>query len=87
MTCSTSVEEMLSRPVRMTFIEYEAGHAICEEDCRWPPESHEYAYWMRVFQKEKPPAVTPGALIPHQRDAEMANKSAVPLSHSADMVK
>lgn len=79
MTCSIKVEEMLERPVRMTFIQYEAEHATSEQDCRWPPESHEYRFWMEVFNlpKKKPPGLHRRASIPHQRDVEMATKSTV----------
>jgi hypothetical protein len=74
MTCSTSIDEMLSRPVRMTFIEYEAQHAACVEECRWPPGSHEHTYWMEFFQKKTPRPVQPGGFNPSPkgRDPEMA---------------
>jgi hypothetical protein len=78
MTCSNTIDEMLTRPVRMQFIEFEALHAKTEDECRWPQDSHERDRWMYVFrQKKSPPDLeTGGALIPHQRDAEMASTAA-----------
>jgi hypothetical protein len=81
MTCSTSIEEMLSRPVRMTFIRYEAEQASCVEECRWPEESHERVYWLKVFAQKKSPRLSPRALIPHQRDVEAATAEATEPTH------
>ena len=74
MTCSTTAEELLARPVRMAFIQFEATFARSADDCWWPEGSPERAYWMDVYgEKESPPTAQAGGLpIPHQRDAEMA---------------
>lgn len=84
MTCSTTAEELLARPVRMAFIQFEATFACSTDECWWPDGSPERAYWMDIFgEKESPPAVaTGGHSIPHQRDAEMASTAAGPLQHS-----
>lgn len=75
MTCSTSIEEMLTRPTRMAFIEFEATHALSCAECRWPAGSYEQTFWLEVYQKKNPRLVEPGVSIPHQRDDEMATKS------------
>ena len=33
MTCSTNADELLARPVRMAFIEYEARFAHSHDEC------------------------------------------------------
>jgi hypothetical protein len=79
MTCSTTAEELLARPVRMAFIQFEASFALHRDECWWPEDSPEFVYWMDVFgEKENPPAITAGgSSIPHQREAEMASNSAL----------
>jgi hypothetical protein len=78
MTCSTTAEELLARPVRMAFIQFEATFARERDECWWPEGSPERAYWLDVFgEKENPPAVQAGgSSIPHQREAEMASTAA-----------
>ncbi len=77
MTCSTDIGELLERPVRMAFIEYEARFAHSRDECWWPEDSPEFEYWMERYNaKENPPVVQAGgSSIPHQRDVEMATKS------------
>lgn len=77
MTCSTNAEELLTRPVRMAFIQFEATFARDAKDCWWPDGSPERAFWMDVFgEKENPPVLRQGgSQIPHQRDVEMATSS------------
>jgi len=76
MTCSTTSNELLERPVRMAFIRYEAERAEVREECWWPEGSPEHAYWLDVFaEKESPPDEKTGGLsIPHQRDVDMAEQ-------------
>ena len=70
MTCSTDIGELLARPVRMAFIEYEARFAQSPDECWWPQDSPEHEYWMEQFIKRKPPSrEAGGSSIPHQRDA------------------
>jgi hypothetical protein len=78
MTCSTTAEELLARPVRMAFIQFEATFARDADECWWPEGSPEFIYWMDIFgAKENPPVLRlGGSQIPHQRDAEMASRSA-----------
>jgi hypothetical protein len=83
MTCSLKLEELLDRPVRMAFIDYEAKLAVRSGDGlvanRWPSGSLEFKLWNETYwaTKENPPAAADdrGASIPHQRDAEMATTS------------
>ncbi len=70
MTCSTNAEELLARPVRMAFIQFEATFARSPDECWWPDGSPEHAYWMDIFgEKKSPQSLQLGASIPHQRDA------------------
>ena len=82
MTCSTNADELLARPVRMAFIEYEARFAHSRDECWWPDGSPERDYWMEAFsQKENPPAdKAGGSSIPHQRDVEMATSPTVAIT-------
>lgn len=84
MTCSTDAGELLARPVRMAFIEYEAAQASVESECWWPDGSPERVYWMDVFrEKERPPCFTAGGLpIPHQRDVREEGNHSLNSVHS-----
>ena len=82
MTCSTNADELLARPVRMAFIEFEATFARSVDDCWWPQGSPECDYWLQVFgARENPPALRAGgSSIPHQRDVEMATSPTVAIT-------
>lgn len=78
MTCSTTSQELLERPVRMKCIEHAVLCSRSVEDCWWPEGSPEWHYWMDLWaEKEKPPAATPGASIPHQRDVRSRQLRAI----------
>ncbi len=83
MTCSTSAAELLARPVRMAFIQFEATFALSRDECWWPEGSPEFVYWMDVYgEKEEGPhaSLQGGRQIPHQRDVEMATSSTVTIT-------
>jgi hypothetical protein len=62
----------------MAFIQFEATFALAPEECWWPEHSPEFEYWMECFGQKKAPQLVKlgGVQIPHQRDAEMASRSA-----------